>query len=417
MLTSLGLEQPTHKFQEKAVSGFQQARTGAVRDAACNLDLHLVSDWEEFEALEPVWNDLFERVGQSHNLFQSYNWNWHWCQSYLRSDPKTNALALSIVVGMREGRAVMIWPLLSNRHMGVKYVCWMGMPVSQYSDVLIEDGPDRLSWLEDGWNFICSRLGADMVCVPKVREDAALSSLLCALEVEPVQQAEAPYADLAEAGNYEVYASRFSSRLRKNRRRQHRRLSEQGDVSIEVLTEGETACAAAQQAIDMKRRWLQNQGLVSKAFSDNRIDAFFASALSSPDKPAGCQVSVLKVGSDIVATVIGFVCNGRYATHICAYNLDPKFAHSGAGSLLIDATVQDCLEKGLENFDMMAPGDAYKYEWTDATVMVSDYAVPLTPRGRAYAAFGACAYSAKAAFKTVPQRMRRALLAVVGPKV
>ncbi|MDA7946141.1 MAG: GNAT family N-acetyltransferase [Hyphomicrobiaceae bacterium] len=381
---------------------------------AAGLDLHVVRDFGAFEALEDEWGELFDRAARSHQLFQAFNWNWHWCRSYLDQNPTGSTLRLSVVVGRHDGRTVMIWPLIADRHLGVDYVCWMGMPVSQYSDVLVEDAPERMDWLRAGWRFIRSGLGADMICVPKVREDAVLSTLLRSLDLQPVLETEAPYADLLKAGSYDVYASRFSSRSRKNRRRQRRRLSEQGNVSVEVLTGGEAARLAAQEAIDLKREWLRKQGLISKAFSDDRIDAFFASAVTSPDKPAGCEVSVLKVGSETAAVAIGIVCQGRHVTHICAYNLDGKFAQSGAGGLITDETIRHCLDAGLDTFDMMGPGDAYKYEWTDAVVNVCDYAVPLTSRGHIYAALGTCTHAAKMAFENAPQRVRRVVLSVVG---
>ncbi len=416
MLMNPDLEQAQHKFQKGVASGTSQE--GPVERGVVdgNLEFQLITDFTGFEALESEWCNLFERAGGSHQLFQSYNWCWHWCQTYLNAEKKRNPIKLSIVVGRVDDLPVMIWPLITDRSMGVRYACWMGMPVSQYSDVLVEQGPNQMAWLIEGWQFICSRLSADLICLPKVRGDSALSGLLRRLSLEPVQQNEAPYADLSKLNSYEEYASRFSARLRKNRRRQHRRLSEQGEVSVEILTDGKEACAVVDQAIEMKCRWLQNQGLVSKAFADDRIDQFFSRLLTTPDRDAGCQVSVLKVGKDIAAVMIGILCKGRYATHICAYNPDPQFVRSGAGSLLMDATVQTCLNNGLSNFDMMAPGDAYKYEWADATVMVNDYSVPLTPRGRAFAVFGACTYSAKAAFETTPQRLRRFLLAIAGPR-
>lgn len=414
MLTSLDLEQTTHKFQETAFSGIGGARPDKAGDLACDIDLQLVSDIAGFEALESEWNKLFDRAGKSHQLFQSYNWNWHWCQNYLIPKTKRTSLELSIVVGKKDGRVVMIWPLISDSSIGVKFVCWMGMPVSQYSDVLIEDDPRKLEWLNEGWRYIRTQMGVDIICLQKVRADAELSNLTRCLNLQPVLQTEAPYADLSKAGSHEVYEERFSARLRKNRRRQLRRLSEQGDVSIEFLTKGKAACEAVQQAIEMKCRWLQKQGLVSKAFADDRIEKFFANILTSSNRPTGCQVSVMKVGNEIAAIVIGIVCKGRHVTHISAYNIDPQFIRSGAGALLIDATVRNCLDMDLNNFDMMAPGDPYKYEWSDASVKVSDYAVPLTPRGQAYAAFGSCAYCAKAAFETAPQRLRRALLALAG---
>lgn len=83
----------------------------------------------------------------------------------------------------------------------------------------------------------------------------------------------------------------------------------------------------------------------------------------------------------------------------------------------MDEVVRECFEGGLDNFDLMAPGDSYKREWADKSVMVCDYTVPLTPLGQAHAAYGACAYTAKAIFETAPQRLRRVLISLAGPRL
>src|SRR5690606_34292113 len=36
-----------------------------------------------FDALAADWNELFARAGRSTQLFQSFGWNWHWCNHYL----------------------------------------------------------------------------------------------------------------------------------------------------------------------------------------------------------------------------------------------------------------------------------------------------------------------------------------------
>lgn len=414
MLTGLYPERASRSRRQGARSDeTAQVDLETATDKVCGLDLEVARDLAAFEALESDWNSLFERAGQSHQLFQTYNWNWHWCQSYLEPDGTDNDLKLSVVVGRRDGRAVMIWPLITNQHLGVRYVCWMGAPVSQYSDVIIEDAPEKMDWMNAGWRFICSELAGDMVCIPKVREDSVLCALLRELGIRPDQETEAPYADLEKAGTFEVYASRFSSRQRKNRRRQRRRLAEHGEISFEVLKKGPAAAAAAQQAIDMKRLWLERQAFVSKAFSDRRIDDFFSSALASGERPAGCEVGVLKVGDETAAIEIGVACKGRVASHICVYSLDQKFVQSGAGGIVTEDTIRHCLDADVDTFDLMAPADPYKYEWTDSAVKVCDYALPLTSRGHAYAAFGACTYAAKAAFETVPQRLRRVFLRLI----
>src|SRR5262245_8266379 len=79
------------------------------------------------DALEPEWNDLFRRAGKSAQLFQTFNWNWHWANHYLpagrghRSGP-----SLALVTVRREGRLVMLWPLVLERVAGLKVLYWMG---------------------------------------------------------------------------------------------------------------------------------------------------------------------------------------------------------------------------------------------------------------------------------------------------
>jgi hypothetical protein len=63
-------------------------------------ELEAISQRAQFDALEPEWNALFDRVGRPCDIFQSYGWLWHWANHYL--DERSR---LSIVVGRRGGRS------------------------------------------------------------------------------------------------------------------------------------------------------------------------------------------------------------------------------------------------------------------------------------------------------------------------
>src|SRR3977135_217921 len=43
----------------------------------------LISERPAFDAPEPESNDLFRRAGRDTQLFQTFNWNWHWANHYL----------------------------------------------------------------------------------------------------------------------------------------------------------------------------------------------------------------------------------------------------------------------------------------------------------------------------------------------
>jgi CelD/BcsL family acetyltransferase involved in cellulose biosynthesis len=84
-----------------------------------------------FDALEADWNDLFARTGRGEQMFQGFNWLWHWANHYLRSSDE-----LAIVTGRQDGRLMLVLPLTVERVAGLRQLSFMGAPVSQYGDVL-----------------------------------------------------------------------------------------------------------------------------------------------------------------------------------------------------------------------------------------------------------------------------------------
>src|SRR5262249_12099809 len=137
--------------QPMTVTDGLDARRSAPRDRASlsnyerpkrppsgEFEFALIADRAQFAALEPEWNELFARAGRPHQLFQAYDWLRHWADHYL--DDRTR---LSIVVVRQGGRLVMVWPLVAIQRAGLTRLCWMGEPVGQYGDALVEDGPAR----------------------------------------------------------------------------------------------------------------------------------------------------------------------------------------------------------------------------------------------------------------------------------
>lgn len=371
------------------------------RIALAGLELSLISTLEEFDRLEQDWNALFAQAGQSQQVFQTFNWNWHWSRAF--------PARLAIVTGRRDGRLVMVWPLVIGRSAGLRELAWMGEPVSQYGDVLIEDGPFRLSMLREGWAFITRTLRPDVVRLNKTRADAAVAPLLGEIGALSTQQMQAPYLDLSQAPTYEAYAERYSSKARKNRRRQLRRLEESASLEFVELQEGPEAVRIVSEAIRLKLLWLESKGLVSPALKDARTAAFFASAAHSADRSTGMRVSAMLAGGQLAAIEVGFVCGSRIAVHILVYDL--AFDKSGPGALLLEHTIAKRLEGGLRIYDLMAPGDNYKKDWADCATQVDDFAVPVTALGRLYAKgyLGFARPRLKKFVQKVPLSLRQAL--------
>jgi CelD/BcsL family acetyltransferase involved in cellulose biosynthesis len=381
---------------------------GASADATAACSFAIVRTRAAFEALEAEWNDLFERAGRGSQVFQTFNWNWHWCHHYLAA-PTTGASSLAVVTGRQGGRLVLVWPLVKEHAAGLTQLTWMGEPVSQYGDVLIEAGCDALALQRAAWRFIATELAPDVVRLRKVRDDAAIAPLLAELGALSTQRLEAPYLDLASAKDFADYEQRYSPRSRRNRRRLARRLEERGLTAMERHREGTRARDLAVLAISLKREWLKDRGLISPALSDPRMAAFFADIAAAETRPVGCEVYALTCDGEAAAIEIGVHCKDRIVMHIIVFNL--KYEKAGAGVLLFEDTLAKSFDGSRAVFDLLAPGDGYKLDWADAATGVTDWALPVSAKGWLYARLhlGLARPAMKRAIEALPMSLRRAL--------
>lgn len=399
-----------------AISYSDDAASPAPRDAsrlpppsaAAGDELALVTDRAAFDALEAEWTLLFRRAGRGTQVFQTFNWCWHWCNHYLETPAHgANARTLAIVTARRGGRLVMVCPLVAERTAGLRKLAWLGAPVSQYGDVLIEEGIDTLALLRKTWDFIRTALAPDIVLLRKVRDDAAIAPLLAELGATVTLRQEAPYLDLASADNFAAYEQRYSPRSRRNRRRLERRFAERGKKVFERYESGARARDLAKRAIALKRSWIKERGLVSPALSDPRMAAFFADVAEGKGRPVGCHISALTCDGDAAAIEITLRCKQRTLLHVIVFNM--AYQKVAAGVLLLEHGIAHALENGDRTFDLLAPADGYKLDWADGVRGVCDWALPLSLKGSAVARLylGLALPAIKRALAALPKPLRR----------
>ncbi|MGI9408109.1 MAG: GNAT family N-acetyltransferase, partial [Hyphomicrobiaceae bacterium] len=311
-----------------------------------------------------------------------FEWVRHWCDHFLAEPTRLSGVDLCIVTARIGPELVMIWPLVRECRLGQCHIKWIGEPVSQYGDTLVANRPDADALISAGLDFISAALGEDMVILRKVRSDSRVANVLQRRGNSMTSASDAPFIALPPDTSFASFETRYPAKARKNRRRHRRRLEEKGVVGFEVIREGSRARDMVRLAIGYTRSWLQARGLVSRAFSDARLDSFFEKLAIEED--GGCQLRafVLTCDGHPVAVNIGFVSGRRMLTHIAAY--DPEYERYSPGSLLFEASIKACLENGIAVFDFLSPDDGYKRIWADDSVTVNDYAIGLTRKGRAY---------------------------------
>jgi len=299
--------------------------------------------------------------------------------------------------------------LTAERVAGLSQLSWMGEPTSQYGDVLFE--PESEPYLGEAWSFIASALKPDLVRLRKVRDDAAIAPFLSDLNAFAAERLQAPYLDLSSAPDFATFERRYSPRSRRNRRRLVRRLHELGPTAFERCREGAHARALACEAIELKREWLKERGLVSSALADPRFASFFADVAQGATRPTGCEVSALTCNGEAAAIEITLHCLDRIVMHIIVFNL--KYEKAGAGVLLLEETIAQSFGGNARTFDLLSPGDGYKLAWADAAMGVTDWVIPLSARGWVFARLylGLARPALKAALGAMPTSLRRLVAA------
>ena len=353
-----------------------EPRAGIARDAHAALELSTIQDPRSLEALGPEWSVLFEACGRPHQVFQTFEWLATWASVYL--DRRTR---LAIVTGRRDGRLVLVWPLVVRRVAGIRILTGMGAPLGQYTDALVAPEVDAAG-LDAALDHAMS-LSIDVVALRRVRDDAVLASLMRRRVGAPSHRQASPHVDFAGAPSAAAFEARFPSKLRSSRRRRRRRLEERGTIAFTSHGPSPAAAELAVAAIAFKRDWARRAGLPAPALLDPRFARFFATACAAGDRAPALRVSALRCGDDIAGIEISVACKGELFGHVLAPN--PAFAALGVGGILAESTVVAALEQGFSQIDLLAPADAYKCEWTTTTVGVADYEIAKTLAGALYA--------------------------------
>ena len=354
------------------------------------LDIRVVEADDGLSALADDWDALFA-LSAPEQVFQSRLVLCHWAEHYLRAGDRP-----ILLTGWRGDRLVMLWPLLMQQRHGLKQLGFMGMPIAQFCDVLLAPDEDAAELVSTGWTAI-EGLGPDLVSLDRLRADSnVLKAPLPPLAILHRRE-EAPHADLALRVGPDGPSQAYPPRERSNHRRRLRRLAEHGEIGFEEAAPGAEAGKLAHAAVRMKRQSLRRHGIIAPTVADPRFDAFFADLAADPASPL--RLSAIRRDGAPIAIDMSFDHAGTSFGHVLAVH--PEHERGGVGRILVHHSFASALKRGNTRFDLMPPAHDYKREHADGFIVVTDFALPMSRKGRLYCALR-------------PWRIRPAVKAMLG---
>jgi CelD/BcsL family acetyltransferase involved in cellulose biosynthesis len=302
-----------------------------------------------------------------------------------------------ILIARREGRPILIIPLVIARWLGVRVVRFLGDPLIQYGDVLAEPGVHDDD-IAAGWEAAL-RVDAAAALLRRVRADGRTAAHL-ARHAGDVLTQETALVDLQQAGALTARNARELRRLR-------RRLAEQGELEIS-FPKGAEARRVLDQALVLKRAWMREHALASAVIGDANWEPVLAEMVAS----GALRIAALTVGGRLAAAELALCDASCWYGFLGAF--DPHFAKAGPGHVLTAACLDKARAEGLTCYDQLPPAQAYKREQATHMLTVRDYALALSPQGRLVTAAAGLVPELKSVFANLPAGVRHSVLTFFG---
>jgi CelD/BcsL family acetyltransferase involved in cellulose biosynthesis len=371
---------------------------------AAELRFEVVRDLAGLDAVKEAWRRLADRSAVPQQGFQAFAWLRSWAAVYADDGSE-----LHVLLGYRRDELALIWPLGARKTLGSRVLEFLGEPLSQYHDVLIDAGADAGALLAAALRRLESAR-YDILALRRVRADSKLARLLIEAGATVDRREVAPFIDFAGFANFAAFERSLPSKARAGRRRRMRRIQELGQIAFETCSSPARADKLIETAMVFKRQWALKTGRYAPAAFDRRFELCFRDAVRAGEPNASLRVFAMLCDGRPIGVEISYAYKGRLFAHVLAP--DPSYAKYGVGNALADAAIQAAFQQGYRAYDLLAPADPYKAAWTNAGVEVLDFSLTASRRGALLhlLALGPARRLARAAAKRAPPALARILL-------
>ncbi len=231
------------------------------------------------------------------------------------------------------------------------------------------------------------------------RQFEALAGLRNPLLALPSHPSSDPSLVADLGGGFEALLERTATRKRKRHRAQARKLAEAGEIRRIQAATPEEVDRLLGAFFAMKAERFRAMG-IPDVFGAPEVRAFFellfTGALSDPARPF--RLHGLEVGGTIRAVTGSSLAGDRLVCEFGAIS-DDELAAQSPGDFLFFENIAEACEQGLAQYDFSVGDENYKRLWCEIEVHYVDSLLPLTARGRLYAAWRRAAGQGKRLIK------------------
>ncbi len=324
------------------------------------MNIRLINSKDEFEALEPVWNDLLFR-SESNHINLTFEWMKTWFDIY-----GSNKILFILIAEDDEG-IVGIFPLMIqnivspfSRLLNVKRLTFMAAGISDNLDFIIVRKNELVIY--EFFNFIFDKKALwDELVLCDIDSNSSNQNFIKKFKpphsfTKSVQQ---PYSGYFAqiSGNFHEYYSSLSKEQRRAIKKRSMRLGNNftikniasQDVSDDLINE-------IQNFEKKRKRYKISRG--SDQLFNNEFVKFITTLSDNIKHHKWIKIFKLIVNEKLAAYVITFDYNQRIFAWLTSYNLD--FFKYSVGLLIHKNAIEFAFNNNYKYFDFMRGDEPYK---------------------------------------------------------
>ena len=345
---------------------------------AAGYHVELLADWRQAVAR---WNDLSPSTP-----FQHPQWYAAWYDAFAIADGVEPLIA--IVTDAPTGEQAVLLPLIRRRQNNMSIVEFADLDLTDYNaPVLGPAAPRDARAARAMWRDLRTALrrmqgGADLIRLRKVPRDLdGRPNPLVLLDAAGPCSLNGNIVITGE--DYDGWRYTLEKTVRKELERSWRVFTRDPAASFEIVTDSDEALRILATTEVQQGTRMRSLGL-NFILNDETCAAFYRNLVRDGAGNGYAVVTALRVGDDVVATLLGIRCGARYVM-IRISNAGEKWSNCSPGRLIIERTMAALHKDGVREFDFSVGNYAYKRRFGVTPLPLVDISAALGWRGLPHA--------------------------------
>jgi CelD/BcsL family acetyltransferase involved in cellulose biosynthesis len=331
----------------------------------------VVSEPDQFRALEPAWRELLQSVASC-----SATQGFPYAQVAWEQIEKLGG-ELKIITVRRGQTLVAVWPLYSCRESGRIVARHLGCGSNEeYSGPLIRDGEDADQVAARA--FELAKTLADILEIYGLRWPSPLTKVIARdRALEDHHLVHSPVTTLRGFDNFDAWLATKSKRFRARVRANRKQLSALGDLRFTALGPEADIKGFVDWLMARKLELVNALGVGESWVRRAQGRDFYEAILRRPSSDTGVWAFVLTLDGKIIA---GAICTISDVIEYWITAYDDAYARYSPGIQIIERLARHAVSLGLD-LDYRITAEDYKRRWCDRWEPRATYMIATKVRG------------------------------------